>query len=117
MARIAIIGGGSMGEALLAGVLRAGRPAKDVVVSERVPERADYLARTYSVRVRPLDEALEGAEFVILAVKPGDVESVVGQIATAATAAERSAVEQVLVSVVAGTTTAFFEARLPAGSP
>ncbi|MEI6253678.1 MAG: pyrroline-5-carboxylate reductase [Mycobacteriaceae bacterium] len=117
MARIAIIGGGSMGEALLAGVLRAGRRARDVVVSERVPDRADYLSRTYSVRVLPVREALEGAEFVILAVKPGDVESVVAEIAAAATAAERSSVEQVLVSVAAGKTTAFFEARLPAGTP
>ena len=117
MARIAIIGGGSMGEALLAGVLRAGREAKDVVVSERVFERADYLSRTYSVQVLPLHDALAGAEYVILAVKPGDVESVVAEIAEAATAAERSTVEQVLLSVVAGTTTAFFEARLPAGSP
>ena len=117
MARIAIIGGGSMGEALLAGVLRAGRQAKDVVVSERVSQRADYLSRTYPVQVLPLHEALVGAEFVILAVKPGDVESVVAEIAEAATAAERSTGEQVLLSVVAGTTTAFFEARLPAGSP
>ncbi len=117
MARIAIIGGGNMGEALLAGILRAGRAAKDVVISERVSDRADYLASTYSVRVLPLEQALEGAEFVILAVKPGDVESVVGQIAAAATGAERGSVEQVLISVAAGKTTAFFESRLPAGSP
>lgn len=117
MARIAIIGGGSMGEALLAGVLRAGRSARDVVVSERASERADYLSQTYSVRVLPLADALEGAEFVILAVKPGDVESVVAEIASAAAKAERNSVEQVLVSVAAGLTTAFFEARLPAGSP
>jgi pyrroline-5-carboxylate reductase len=88
-----------------------------VVVSERVPDRADYLARTYSVRVSSLEQALEGAGFVILAVKPGDVESVVGQIAAAAAGAERSSVEQVLISVAAGKTTAFFENRLPAGSP
>ncbi|MCV7174696.1 NAD(P)-binding domain-containing protein, partial [Mycolicibacterium sphagni] len=37
MARIAIIGGGSMGEALLAGLLRSGRQVKDLVVSERMP--------------------------------------------------------------------------------
>ena len=49
MARIAIIGGGSIGEALLSGLLRAGRQVKDLVVAERVPERAKYLADTYSV--------------------------------------------------------------------
>ena len=51
MARIAIIGGGSMGEALLSGLLRAGRQVKDLVVAERMPERARYLADTYSVLV------------------------------------------------------------------
>lgn len=117
MARIAIIGGGSMGEALLAGILRAGRPAREVLVSERVPERAEYLSRTYSVRAVPLDEALERAEFVILAVKPGDVESIVAEIAAAATRAERGTAELVLVSIAAGMTTSYFEARLPAGSP
>ena len=69
MARIAIIGGGSMGEALLAGILRAGRPSRDVVVSERVCERADYLAGTYSVRVLPVEQAVDGAEFVIPTMK------------------------------------------------
>ena len=117
MSRIAIIGGGSMGEALLAGILRAGRTAEDVVISERVSDRADYLARTYSVRVVPLSQALEGADFVILAVKPGDVASVVDQIAAAAIGAGSGGVEQVLISVAAGKTTAFFESRLPAGSP
>ncbi len=117
MSRIAIIGGGNMGEALLAGILRAGHPPNKVVISERVSDRADHLARTYSVRALPVREALEGAEFVILAVKPGDVESVVAEIAAAATAAEPGSAEQVLVSVAAGVTTAFFEARLPAGSP
>ncbi len=117
MARIAIVGGGNMGEALLAGILRAGHPAKHLVVAEKGAERADYLAQTYAVRVAPLSEALENAAFVILAVKPGDVESVVAEIAAAATTAERDSDEQVLVSVVAGVTTAFFESRLLAGSP
>lgn len=117
MSRIAIIGGGNMGEALVAGILRAGHQANKVVISERVSDRADHLARTYSVRALPVREALEGAEFVILAVKPGDVESVVAEIAAAAAGAEPGSAEQVLVSVAAGVTTAFFEARLPAGSP
>lgn len=117
MARIAIIGGGNMGEALLSGVLRSGHGAKDVVVSEKVTDRADHLARTYGVRAVTIDEAVETSSFLILAVKPGDVEPVVTEIAAAAAQAEPSNVEQVLVSVAAGVTTAFFESRLPAGSP
>ena len=117
MARIAIIGGGNMGEALLSGLLRAGRPVKDLVVSEKTPARAEYLSQTYSVRLAPLEDAVENAGFVILAVKPADVESVVAELAAAAAKAEGDSVEQVLVSVVAGVTTAYYESHLTAGSP
>lgn len=117
MSRIAIVGGGSMGEALLAGLLRSGRQIKDLVVAEKVSERASYLAQTYAVRVTDVGDAVENAAHVVLAVKPADVESVVAEIGEAAARAEGNAVEQVLVSVVAGVTTAFFESRLPAGSP
>ena len=117
MSRIAIVGGGSMGEALLAGLLRSGRQVKDLVVAEKVAERASYLAQTYSVRVTDVGDAVENAAHVVLAVKPADVESVVAEIVEAAAHAEGAAVEQVLVSVLAGVTTAFFESRLPAGFP
>jgi pyrroline-5-carboxylate reductase len=117
MARIAIIGGGNMGEALLAGLLRAGRQVKDLVVSEKSAERATYLSQTYSVQVAAVADAVENAAFVILAVKPADIESVIVEIANVAGKAESDAVEQVLVSVIAGVTTGFYESHLPAGYP
>jgi pyrroline-5-carboxylate reductase len=117
MARIAIIGGGSMGEAILAGLLRAGRQVKDLVVSERMPERAHYLGEKYSVRMATVAEAVETAAFVIVAVKPADAETVIAEIAEAAAQAESDTVEQVFVTVLAGVTIGFYEARLPAGSP
>jgi pyrroline-5-carboxylate reductase len=117
MARIAIIGGGNMGEALLAGLLRAGRQVKDLVVSEKSAERATYLSQTYLVQVATVADAVETAAFVILAVKPADIESVIVEIANVAGKAESDAVEQVLVSVIAGVTTGFYESHLPAGYP
>ncbi len=117
MARIAIIGGGSMGEALLSGLLRAGRQVKDMVVAERDADRAKYLSETYSVLVTTTDDAAENAKFIIVAVKPADVESAVGDIAEAAARAESHSAEQVFVTVAAGVTTAYYEAKLPAGSP
>ncbi len=80
MARIALVGGGSMGEALLSGLLRAGRQVKDLVVAERMPDRARYLADTYGVLVTSLPDAVENATFVIIAVKPSDVGSAIGEI-------------------------------------
>lgn len=116
MARIAIIGGGSIGEALLSGLLRAGRQVRDLVVVERVPERAKYLADTYSVLIGSLSDAVENASFVVVAVKPADVESVMGQLARAAAAAESDTAEQVFVTVAAGVTSTYFESKLPAGT-
>lgn len=117
MARIAIIGGGSIGEALLSGLLRAGRQVKDLVVVERVPERAKYLADTYSVLITSVADAVESASFVVVAVKPADVESVMSEIARAAGQAESDTAEQVFVTVAAGVTIGYFESRLPAGTP
>jgi pyrroline-5-carboxylate reductase len=117
VARIAIIGGGSIGEALLAGLLRAGRQAKDLVVAEKAPDRANYLSTTYNVLVTSVAEAAENASFVIVAVKPADVAAIVEEIADAAAHAESESVEQVFVTVAAGVTTAFYESKLPAGAP
>ncbi len=106
-----------MGEALLSGLLRAGRRVKDIVVVERVPQRAEYLAATYSVQVSSLTRAVENATFVIVAVKPSDVVSVITEIAHAAAEADNFGAEQVIVTIAAGVTTGYFESKLPAGTP
>lgn len=121
MSRIAIIGGGNIGEALISGLLRAGRQAKDIVVSEKVPARARALAEAYSIRISEVADAVEGADFIVVAVKPSDVESATTEIAAAlakldAEGSERET-EQVLVSVAAGVSTGFFESKLAAGAP
>lgn len=117
MARIAIIGGGNIGEALLAGLLRAGRQVKDLVIAEKNPGRAKYLADKYSVLVTSVADAVDTATYVIVAVKPTDVENVIGDIADTAARAESNAAEQVFVTVAAGVSAAYYENKLPAGSP
>lgn len=121
MSRIAIIGGGNIGEALISGLLRAGRQAKDIVVSEKVPARATALAEAYSIRISEVADAVEGADFIVVAVKPSDVESATSEIAAAlakldAEGSDRET-EQVLVSVAAGVSASFFESKLAAGAP
>lgn len=106
-----------MGEALLAGLLRAGRQVKDLVVAEKNPERAKFLAEKHSVLVTSTVEATDSATYVIVAVKPADVEHVIDDIAAAAANAETDTAEQVFVTVAAGVTTAYYENKLPAGAP
>lgn len=116
MSRIAIIGGGNIGEALLSGLLRSDRQVKDIVVAERVPARARHLSEKYSVLVTNVADAIENANFVVVAVKPSDVETVSDEISAAVARDEADSVEHVFVTVVAGVSTAYFEAKLPAGA-
>ena len=117
MSRIAIIGGGNIGEALLSGLLRSGRQVKDIVVAERVPARTRHVSETYSVLVTSVADAVENANFVVVAVKPSDVESVTDEIAAAVARDDAGSIEHVFVTVVAGVSTTYFEGKLPAGAP
>ncbi|KAA0022347.1 pyrroline-5-carboxylate reductase [Antrihabitans cavernicola] len=114
MTRIALIGGGRIGEALLAGLLDAGRAAKDLVVAEAVPARAAELEELFGVRVTTVADAAEGADIIVVAVKPADVDAVINELATVDIDAER---EQLIVTMAAGIPTSRFEPKLPAGFP
>lgn len=74
MAKLVVVGGGKMGEALVAGLLASGwAQAADVAVVEKLaPRRAELAAAHPGLRVT--DEIVAG-DGVIVAVKPGDVEA------------------------------------------
>ena len=57
MDALAILGGGKIGEALLTGLLRGERTPADIVMAEKHPDRAAYLASTYGVRVVDIADA------------------------------------------------------------
>jgi pyrroline-5-carboxylate reductase len=99
-----------MGEALLSGLLAAGRPTGELVVAERYADRAAFLRDTYGVEVREPAAAVVGADIVVVAVKPPDVPQVLTAIGPAL------APGVVVVSVAAGLTLAALEAVLPAGT-
>jgi pyrroline-5-carboxylate reductase len=72
--KLAFIGGGVMGEAIISAVLGKGvAKADDTTVCDVLAERRDHLQRTYGVRsVDKSVAAVEGADIVVLAVKPQD---------------------------------------------
>ncbi|MEE2033577.1 pyrroline-5-carboxylate reductase [Rhodococcus chondri] len=115
MTRIAVIGGGRIGEALLSGLLQSGFATKDLVVAEKAPARAEQLGREYAIRVTDSTaDAAEGADVLVVAVKPGDVDAVIADLASADLDSEN---EQLLVSLAAGIPTARYENKLSAGFP
>ncbi|WP_433606923.1 pyrroline-5-carboxylate reductase [Prescottella agglutinans] len=114
MTRIAVIGGGKIGEALISGLLQGGHPARDLVVAEQYPARAEELTATYSIRVTTIEDAAEGADVIVVAVKPADVDAVLTALGKVDFDGEQ---EQILVSLAAGIPTVRYEVKLPAGFP
>ncbi len=106
MTALVIIGGGRMGEALLGGLLAAGRfEPGDVTIVEVDADRADTLSATYpGVEVRAEPVAANGA---ILAVKPHLVEAAAASLAGLGIPR--------VVSIAAGVRLATLTAALPAG--
>ena len=79
---IGFIGGGTMAEAILGGMLDGGVAiASDVVIGEPVPGRRDYLAERYAVEVSPANApVVDASDLVVMAVKPQDLPRVYADI-------------------------------------
>lgn len=104
-----VLGCGVMGESILAGALESGDVAATIV--EPRAQRAAELAERYDVAVAQADEAASGAEVVLVAVKPHDVQAALGSVA------ESLPSSAVVVSVAAGLATQRLESWLPTGQP
>lgn len=101
--KIGFIGGGAMGEALIAGILRhkaLGILPKQILVSETLPNKRWRLKKQYKINLAENNQDLvKKSDVVILAVKPKDISGVLTETAPAFTS------KKLLISIVAGTTT------------
>jgi pyrroline-5-carboxylate reductase len=111
--RIAILGAGKIGEALISGLVSSGwREPSEIVASCRREERAAELAERYGIRAtRSNAEAVAGSALVVLAVKPQDIDVLLGEIGG------MLAPEQTVLSVAAAIPTAAIERRIADGVP
>jgi pyrroline-5-carboxylate reductase len=104
--RLALIGGGNMGEAILKGLIAAElvKP-QQVTVTDVVEARLTYLRETYAVQALTDNaKAVVQADLIIVAVKPQDIVPTIEGIAPAVHD------PQVLISIAAGVPTAKIEA-------
>jgi len=97
--RIALIGGGAMGEAMARCLLTKKVAApQDMVVSDISPVRRELLSREYGVSTLADNrKAVANADLIILAVKPQNLLQVMEEIKTPSP-------EQLVLSIVAGAT-------------
>jgi pyrroline-5-carboxylate reductase len=108
--RVAILGAGKIGEALLSGLLRRPDQPDDVCFAEQYPARASEISERYGVASMSAVDATRTADVVVLAVKPPDVAALAAEIGPALRP------ESLVLSVAAGICTAVIESRLPAGA-
>src|SRR5919109_3636569 len=80
--RIAILGAGKIGEALLSGLLSTGwRKPDEIVATVRREERVQELAERHGIQATTSNtEAVAGAAIVVIAVKPQDFDPLLGEI-------------------------------------
>lgn len=94
---LGIIGGGVMGEALLSRLIEQQvYPPNQVLVSDPLPARQNFLAQEYHVGVTSDNQAVVAtADVLLLAIKPQAFEAVTAQI-------QPTRFDQVVVSILAG---------------
>lgn len=112
--KIAILGSGSMGTAILSGLLKAGFEAGNVSVSTKSQASASRLAQELGVTAFSAEanadansRAVVGADVVLVAVKPMYVTAVLQEVSAALLP------DALIISVAAGITNAAMEAALP----
>ncbi|HUG65860.1 MAG TPA: pyrroline-5-carboxylate reductase [Gaiellaceae bacterium] len=111
--KIAILGAGRIGESLISGLLSSGwREASEVTATARREERVVELRERYAIEATLSNhDAAAGASLVVIAVKPQDIEALLGEIGTLILP------EQTVLSVAAAIPTARIESRLSSGVP
>ena len=111
MTRIAVVGVGKLGEALLSGLLRAGAKPESLLAAERYADRAAEIAERYGVPTAQPLAAAGAAQVLLLVVKPQDMRALLVEIAPAVRPGT------LVVTMAAGIPSALVEELLPAGTP
>jgi pyrroline-5-carboxylate reductase len=111
--RLAVLGAGTIGESLIAGLLSSGwREPGEIVATGRREERLVELAERHGIETTLSNvDAVSGASLVVIAVKPQDFPLLLGEIGLVLSP------EQTVLSVAAAIPTAKIEARITPGVP
>jgi pyrroline-5-carboxylate reductase len=109
--KVAFVGAGMMGEAIIKGVLDKGLLSPiDICACDIVSQRLEHLQSTYGIKVtEDKTAALDGADVIVLAVKPQNMVELIPPLKG------RIAKEQLVISIIAGVTMTTLSAGLGHG--
>lgn len=112
--QLAILGFGTMGQAISAGLVEAsGYPADRIRVVTRHPQSAKVRAEALGLSLGGDPAAVRDAEVVLLCVKPRELKGLLAALTETGALDHRPLV----VSIAAGVSLAFLAAQVPAGTP
>lgn len=107
--KIAVLGAGKAGEALIAGLLSSGwRKPGEIVATARQEERLAHLGERYGIATTSSNaDAASGAGIVVIAVKPQDIEELLADVGSTL------GTDQTVISIAAAIPTSLIESHLP----
>jgi len=109
--KVAVIGAGVMGEALIVALISSGVNAERITISEKREERAQELIAKYSINSSELASNVANADALLLVVKPQDMGSVLEEIKGSINP------EAVVITFAAGKTISFISNGLGTSNP
>ena len=109
--KVAVIGAGVMGEALIAALISYGVKPEFITISEKRDDRAAELIAKYSIKAAPLAANVSSADALLLVVKPQDMGAVLEEIKGSINPAA------VVITFAAGKTISFISNGLGTGNP
>ena len=109
--KVAVIGAGVMGEALIAALIAYGVNPELITISEKRAERVDELIAKYSISSADLKKNVASAEVLLLVVKPQDMSAVLAEIRGAVNPAA------VVITFAAGKSISFISKGLGSTNP
>ena len=109
--KVAVVGAGIMGEALIAALISSGVNPELITISEKRADRSAELIARYSIRQAPLATNVADADAVLLVVKPQDMSAVLEEIKGSINPAA------VVITFAAGKTISFISNELGTTNP
>ncbi len=109
--KVAVIGAGVMGEALIVALISSGVNSNRITISEKREERAQELIAKYSINSAELASNVANADALLLVVKPQDMGSVLEEIKGSINP------EAVVITFAAGKTISFISNGLGTSNP
>jgi pyrroline-5-carboxylate reductase len=109
--KVAVVGAGIMGEALIAALISSGINPELITISEKRADRSEELIVKYAIKQAPLATNVAAADALLLVVKPQDMATVLEEIKGSINPSA------VVISFAAGKTISFISNTLGTDNP